>query len=49
MSESKDVILGRVVRKILFNEATFKQKHGGEGGKMETSGQRGTASTTVVR
>ena len=27
--------MGRVVRKILFKEVTFKQKYGGEGRKME--------------
>ena len=31
----RDVILGSVVRKILFKEVTFKQKYGGEGRKME--------------
>ena len=27
--------MGRVVRKILFKEVTFKQKYGGEGRNME--------------
>lgn len=32
---------GVIIREILFDEVTFGQRCGGEGGKKEASGQRG--------
>lgn len=46
MSESKDVTSGRVIRKIIWKEVTFKQKCGGECREMETA--KGTACTKAV-
>lgn len=43
MSESKDVTLGRVIRKILLKEVTFIQKCGVKGRKMEPT--KGTEVT----
>lgn len=46
MSESKYVTLGRVIRKVICKEVTFKQKCGSECREMETA--KGTACTKAV-